>query len=288
MADAGGGLGPTVEKPPTVVRIGAGSPPGIFGYGKDDAGYVIDTSRFERPSIHNKNVDDGDSHLRFEFPLGVEGFEWNGSQGQAIHHYVGDNAAIVEVMHLDDHRINLSGVLPGRTAIVNMRKCRKVLTSVPPVHPAKDKSAYGLELWLPASMVGKHEDNNPYQVFVADYSFNHQEGDRTGSIAYTINFIHVGTREKIDLPKPGRRPPPPNPKGKKIKKSHRTFTVKVGYRTLKTIAKKVYGDANKWHRIYDKNHYVIASGVAFGGLAQPPPPNKIPTTQMMLGLVLNV
>jgi nucleoid-associated protein YgaU len=57
------------------------------------------------------------------------------------------------------------------------------------------------------------------------------------------------TAPRADVPAPA--PPPPN-----VADRERTYTVVAGD-TLSKIAKHEYGDASKWHRIYEANKDTI-------------------------------
>lgn len=257
---------PTGPHPPVISKpVGATNPPGVFGYGINEAAYVVGLGRFQRPRIINPNGSD------FVFPLGTEGFSIRGSAELAHHKYIGDNAAVIEVTHMDDRTIAMSGILPGKTAATNMVALLDVLTAKTP-----DK---GKILVLP-DVFGSQQ-----KVVVEDYEFNRDETDRTGSIAYSITFVRTGVGKKIK--KPGKTSPPSNPKRNKKnkgKKSHRTFVVKENFRTLRAISKKVYGNADKWKKIYNMNKYALQVDAR----GQVIPANKIPTALLPLGLTLNV
>jgi hypothetical protein len=261
-------------RPPVVQRIGeAQRPAGVFGYGADDAGYIVGLERFERVRLLHPQGKD------YEWPLGMEGFDLSGSQQQGIHHYIGDNAPVVQVTHMDDARVTLSGVFPGSTGADNMQDLRSALRQIPPDD--------GFQLILPSSLTRDGDAWRPLLVFIENYRFTHEEGDRSGTIAYEVNFIQVGTANRR-LKKPHTTAPPANPRDKKAKPkgrgatSTRYFTVKAGYRTLRQIAKKVYGDADKWKKLYDLNKYAISSGAAWG-LPKAIPASKIPTVELPIG-----
>lgn len=208
---------------------------GFYETQNDPSKLLISTNRYERPTLRAGS-------LKFEWPLGVEGVTISGQPTLAEHRYIGDNDIVLDVTHLDDQRIVLSGMFPGLTGTQNMEDLMRVIRAPQP-KPGK-------VLVLPRIVF-----SNELIVAVADYNFDHPEDDRTGSWTYTITFRRVATGRKTSSPRVARSPVNPNPgkKGKKRGRSERVFTVHAGGNTLRAAAKLVYGNANRWQEIYNKN-----------------------------------
>ena len=230
---------------PPVIRdsLGENRPPGIFNDAGDTAKYLIERRRFERASLRVPP-----KGPRYEWPIGVEGMGISGSPGLAIHNYLGDNAPSVQVVHRDARRFEMRGILPGNTGSENMRGLLDVITAVAPL-------GYWI-LSLPATIFTKEQ-----QVVIENYTFDHPEGDFTGSWTYTISFIRTGVGAKKSKPKTTGSPV--NPVGSTAKpkkgKTNRIFTTKNGANTLRAVAKIVYGNPSRWREIYNKNRKLLSS-----------------------------
>lgn len=228
---------------------------GLYGFGTDAAAYVIKLQRFVRPRIFIPGK------AGFTWPLGTEGLRLYGSAALGIHRYIDDNAVVVDVMHRDEARIEMTGLFPGSTGVHNMLALRDVLVQAVPDE--------GFRLNLP-----KIFPNTQY-VKMENYEFNLAEQDaRTGSISYTVTFVRVGVGSKIPIGKtigPPQNPTHHRPRGS----SSRRFTVTTKYRTLRAIATKVYHNSAKWSHLYDLNFLLLQPyGLATGmvGLATHPLP----------------
>jgi hypothetical protein len=247
--------------PPTISDfIGEGDKrKGLYGPTTDPAKFVIDRSRFLRPTLL---VPGGPT---FEWPLGVEGIRVSGSAQIAEHKFIGDDSPSLQVTHLDDRRITLTGQFPGLTGSQNIQDILKVIT-----YPAKD----GKVLTLPAIIFPTTQ-----LVMVENYDFDHPEDERTQTWNYTVTmrFMRTGKRLKKDKfikpPHKGGKKKPP--KGK----STRVFTVHAGANTLRYIAKIVYGNANRWHDLYSKNEKKLN--------ALRIPLHNLPNYRLPLGMKLN-
>jgi hypothetical protein len=215
------------------------------GVGIDPAKYLLKPGVVTGP---NKHTSGQWAHARpyiangqivFVFPVGMEGFQEQGQAQLGIHHYIGDKEADGMTVHYDESRITLSGVFPGLTSTPNMRALRNMLRA-----PQK---AAGLILWVPGVL-----DQEQY-VLPDTWTFNHDEGDRSHSIDYSVTFLRIGTRKRVNDPTNSVPPENPGPGKKPRGKPGKIFTVRAGYRTLRHIAKKVYHDADAWPRLVRLN-----------------------------------
>lgn len=249
--------------PPTIGEPVEGNlPAGVFGRTEDTAKYVVERSRFQRPTL---SIPNGPS---FEWPNGVEGIRIAGQIGNARHKYIGDNADVVQVMHRDSRTIEMSGQFSGVTGSENIRDLLAVVTAV-------SGTGYWL-LKLPAGVLPTKEQ----QVNIEAYDFDHPQDDRMDSWDYTITFILIGVGKKLKSKKVIASPTNPITKtGKDKGTGQRIFTIHAGARTLRAVAKLVYGNPERWREIYDKNTKVLNSlGIPF---------NILPTKILPLGLKLH-
>lgn len=232
--------------PPTIPNpVGSGEKAGVFGRSHDPAKYVVGRARFTRPTL--AIPDPKGKGLKFEWPVGVEGFRVAGQIGLAQHLYLGDNAPVVTVVHREARRIEMSGVFPGITGAINMRDLLAVMTAVTP-------TGYWT-LSLPAGIFPKEQ-----QVVIEDYEFNHPEDDATDSFFYTIRMVRTGVGKKVKKTKKTKSPV--NPVGSKKKPTkgsgNRIFVTKAGGNTLRAIAKLVYNNTSRWTEIWEKNQIKLA------------------------------
>ena len=249
--------------PPTIKNfLGKGDQrPGVYENTNDPAKLLIERKRYERPTLRA-------GALKFEWPGGVEGVRISGSASMAEHRYIGDNDVVLDVTHLDDQRIVLTGMFAGLTGTQNMQDLLAVIRAPQP--PA------GKVLVLPRVVF-----SNEIIVAVADYEFDHPEEDRNNSWTYSITFRRTSLGRKTSTPK--KITSPINPRTNKGKaqprgKSSRIFTVHAGANTLRAVAKIVYKNPNRWAEIYNKNKKALKK---YGPL------HTIPTKRLPLGLKLN-
>jgi hypothetical protein len=192
----------------------------------------------------------------------------SGSATLAIHHYIGDNDADVQVIHKDESRIEMTGTFPGIKGVDSMAALRLVIRD--------DTEAGGKILFLPGIL-----DRIQY-VVVENYDFVHGADDRTHSWDYTVSFIRTGAGRRI--PDPHGRPAPPNPR-RRVKpkgKPLRSIRAAAYRRTFRQIAKEVYGDQNKWTYLADLNMTLISDS-KMSLSDQNIPYFNIPTYQWPLG-----
>lgn len=249
---------------PPVVKgfLGKGdNRPGVYENTNDPAKLLVERKRYERPTL----ISGG---LSFEWPLGVEGISIAGTPTLAEHRYIGDDDIVLQVTHADDQRIVMSGMFPGLTGTKNMTDLLAVIRAPQP--------AAGKILRLPAIVFP-----NEIKVTVSDYSFDHPEDDRNNSWTYSLTLRRVGHGKAIRKPKritspvnPRTNKGPAKPKGK----TSRVFTVHAGANTLRSIAKIVYGNSNRWGEIYNLNKKKLKK---YGPL------HSIPTKRLPLGLKLS-
>lgn len=217
----------------------------VPGVGIDPAAYLLKPGTVKEPGDHSAGqwaharpyISNGGDF--FVFPVGPEGFHEQGQAQLGLHNYIGDVEADGITVHRDESRITLSGTFPGLTSVDVMIECRNMLRAIP--------KGNGLILWVP----GVFEQEQ--YVLAESWDFTHEEDDRSHSINYSVTFVRIGTKHRVD--DPGGSIPPPNPgtstggKGKPAK----IFTVKANVRTLRAIAKRVYKNANAWPRLVDLN-----------------------------------
>lgn len=231
---------------------------GVFGATVDPAKFLIEIRRFERPKL---SIPGGGE---FIWPLGIEGARIYGTASIAEHLYIGDNSAVMKVMHRDNRRIEMSGMFPGLTGASNMRDLLEIITAGGPDE--------GKVLTLPG-LFPKDQ-----LVMVESYEFGHPEDDRTQSWTYAITFRRQGVSGKVH-----RQPVINNPKNptakKKATKTGRVFTVRNNARTLRAIAKIVYKNIQRWDEIYNKNQKALNKlGVSL---------HQLPTKPLPLGMKLH-
>lgn len=248
--------------PPTINNfLGKGvQRPGFFENTNDPAKLLVSPKRYERPVLRSGS-------LKFEWPLGVEGITFSGQATLAEHTYIGDNDIVLDVTHLDNQRIVLTGMFPGLTGTNNMEDLLKVIRAPQP-KPGK-------VLVLPRIVF-----SNEIVVAVDSYEFGHPEDDRSNSWTYSITLRRLSTGRVTNKVKTVTAPVNPRTNKGQAKprgKSSRVFTVHSGGNTLRAAAKLVYGNANRWREIYDKNTNVLKK-IA--------PLYSIPTKRLPLGLKL--
>lgn len=215
--------------------------PGVFTGGTETHKFLIPKRRIETPIL---SVVGGG---QFVWEAGLEGLRISGSATIAEHRYLGDNAVVGFVTHRDTGRIEMTGQFSGKTGATNVRDLRQLIMQVTP--PG------GKILTLPNRVFIKQQ-----LVIVENYDFSHSADDRTDSFDYTVSFLMVGIGKKVRSTKKTR--PPSNPQASKAKpkgKPTRVFTTKNGASTLRAVAKIVYGNAERWRDIYNKNLKLLKS-----------------------------
>jgi hypothetical protein len=233
--------------------------------GQDPARYLIPDAnlRHDRPSLVS-----GDDV--FVFPIGVEGFRRSGQALLGIHHYIGGDEADVQVIHLDEARIELSGMFPGTSAVDNMIELTSLIKKRTPEK--------GKLLYLPGVF------ERIQYVNVENYDFSHDADDRTHSVTYTISFIRTGLGDTF--PDNTGIPPLPNPAvstdGNKGKATHRRMTITAKRRTLRAVARDAYKNPNLWQRVLNLNKTRIHK------LAPNVPKHRLPYHRFPLGTKLFV
>lgn len=250
-----------MARPPVIGdSIGESFAAGVFGRSSDPAKYLVDPTRFERPRL--AVVGGGE----FEWPIGTEGVRIRGAAGLAVHKYLGDDAAVVQVTHRDERHIEMSGMFPGITGIINVRDLLEII-----VAEAPDE---GKLLTLPGIFPKQQ------MVVVEDYDFSHTEDERTDSWTYTITFARTGVGRRISRNRVVVSPV--NPVSSKTTArgtTGRVFVTRAGVRTARQVAQAVYGNSNRWREIYDLNTDVF--GVNSIELYQ------VPTQSLPVGIALH-
>jgi len=182
--------------------------------------------------------------LVYMWPVGVEGLRHSGTAALAIHRYIGDDDVDVQVVHRDESRIEMTGTFPGITSVDNVAALKLLIRDNTP--------NAGKILFLPGIF------ERVQYVVVENYDFVHAADDRTHSFDYTISFIRKGPGKRIADPHGKPAPPNPTRKTKPKGKPSRYAIARSGNQTLKQIANKMYGDANKWKHLADLNATLIA------------------------------
>ncbi len=216
--------------------------PHVFQWNEDTARRILELDEFERPYLTIPGVD------KFVWPVGTEGFGVSGQADLAVHKYIGDNDVEVQIVHYDECRIQMSGTFPGHSATHYMRDLRNLLT-----RKTDKQKILGLPGLFPRTQF----------VDVETYNFNHDAEDRSRSISYEISFVRSGAGRPVkraDLDDPLENPITSHgPKGDSIK----IFRVRAGFRTLRQISAKVYGDARKWRRLWNLNKKELSMNMGF-------------------------
>jgi hypothetical protein len=226
--------------------------------GQDPARYLVPDSELYHP---RPSIQAGDDV--FVWPVGTEGFRLTGNATLGIHHYIGDDDVDVQVMHRSERRIELSGAFPGRTSAANREALETVLRK-----PVSDP---GKILYLPGIL------ERVQYVELDNYEFSHDAEDRTHSIEYSVTLVRMGTGRRIA--DPHGKPAPPNPGQKHVGKGkkHKYVIVKAGLRTFRQIAKKVYGNPEKWPLLMAVNMSY------YGNKLARLPNHQVPTYRWPLG-----
>lgn len=210
----------------------------VVGNSDDSAHYILKPDlQFYRPWLASPGV--GATGVAFVWPLGVEGFTLASTVDLGIHKYIGDNDIDVEIIYPDEYHITLNGIFPGRTAAQQARALRKVI--------AHKSSEFGKVLSLP--LVAERV----LYVQIANYSFTHDQEDRTGTIAYSIECVQQGTGG--NLKKKTLRPITKNPTTKKNPrgKSAKRKVVKQGGSTVRKNTAQTYNDVDMQGVVLAKN-----------------------------------
>lgn len=218
------------------------------GMGRDPSRYLLHPGSVKMSDTGKVTTTPGNLHevrpyiingkKLFVFPVGPEGFRRSGQAQLGLHRPIGHDEVRGVTVHRREARIELSGMFPGTSAQSNMVNCDDILAS---------SQTNGLSLWVPGVF-----DAEQF-VLPESWDFTHDAEDRTHSISYTITFIRVGYGQKIPEKHgaPGQQGPiiRRKPKGK----PHKIFTVKAGYHTFRSIAKRVYGSQKSWQKLVKLN-----------------------------------
>lgn len=214
---------PNTGQDPAAYIIGPGT---ISGPNKHSSGNL----RHARPYIVNGNK-------LFGFPVGVESFRRSGNASIGSHRTIGSRNVRGQTTQYEEGRVELSGVFPGITSQVKMEACLEILTT-----PQRN----GMRLYMPGLF-------DTLIVLPENWDFSHEGDDRTHSIAYTISFLIIGVSKPVSDPKGKPAPTNPTIKKKPKGKPQRVFTVRANARTLISIARIVYNDADEWRLLVQRN-----------------------------------
>lgn len=180
----------------------------------------------------------------FTWPFGVEGFRRSGSATLGIHKYLGASNVAVQVIHMDEAHLELSGTFPGLTSMQYMENLLAVITA----GGSKD-------LFLPGIFT------RIQRVFTENYDFSHMEDDRSHSITYSVSFVRTtvgatvsATQKAVSLATQSQTVPgsPRRTTAASVSQG-RTYTVSGQSQSLREISAVVYGDGDLWQQLIDKN-----------------------------------
>jgi hypothetical protein len=186
---------------------------------------------FERPWLAIEN------DVAFQWPLGLQGFNLTTDPQVGIHHFIGDNKVVVDVIHTGDERITLAGSFPGDSAPDLVQSLREVVR--------RDGGERGKILFVPEIMT------HAQRVQVMHSEFQRPQEGRGRDHTYSIDFAIVGIAGSTA--KTGVATEPTVTTAQKKGSSARTVTSNGTYNTLRRIAQWKLGDSIKWRQIYDLN-----------------------------------
>jgi hypothetical protein len=238
-----------------------------FVKGEDPVAIIkVSELRFAPPSIRSAGN-------QYTWPLGIEGFRRSGSATLGIHKYLGDGNVAVQVMHLDEAHIEMTGTFPGLSSTTNMEQLLAVITA----DGSKD-------LFLPGVFT------KIQRVFTENYDFSHAIDDRTHSIDYNISFV----RTTVGATVPGStintaggvafaaQAIPSTPRNTTISiqgQSQNVYTVAGGPMSLRDISTVVYGGQGNWRKLIDLNKDTLEIYNPDGSLIR----YQLPTTRLPIG-----
>lgn len=243
------------------------------GTGQDPAAYLVFPGTVNAPGKHTPgNLRHARPYIvngrkMFVFPTPVEGFRRSGQATLGLRRYIGDNQIDGVTMHYEEGRITLSGLFPGITARDNMVEMLQMLRS-----HTKER---GLVLYTPGVF-----EREQY-VLPENWDFEHTDDDRTHSISYTVTFVRIGEGPKVKDPTGTPAPATPRWKSAPKGKPARYYTIKEGVRTLRGVAKAVYGDADRWRQLVTLNRTQLTS--LPGGGPIPKGGFQLPTFRFPIG-----
>lgn len=205
----------------------------------DSARYILaPDDEFARPWL----AIPGSPGLCFVWPVGTEGFTFEIDPTLATHKYLGDNQVDVQVVHVGEEKITLTGTFPGQSSNENMNALRDIILRGTPER--------GKILHLPL-VLPKYQ-----YVVVESSSFDHAEGDMYQDIHYSIAFIKIGTGKTATnkVPSTARQNPITSVKKKSARgKPSRSYIVNSKNNTLRKIAAALRRGPNGWQELFNKN-----------------------------------
>lgn len=226
------------------------SGPPVIGFhnvvkGEDPAAAIpIASLRFSPPSIRSANN-------VFTWPVGTEGFRRFGSATLGIHKYMGDANVAVQVIHLDEAHIEMTGTFAGLTSARLMELLEAVITA----GGSKD-------LFVPGVF------SRIQRVFTENYDFTHPADDRTHSIDYTISFVRTtvgasvppSTTTKAGIVVQADKGISGSPRNTSVQltaQSENVYTVVGTAQSLREISAVVYGTGEDWTKLIDLNRELL-------------------------------
>lgn len=203
-------------------------------------GDVSDTAHFiARPGVDFQRpwlaIENG---VAFQWPLGLQGYDLSTEPQLGLHHFIGDNKVVVDVVHSGDERITLAGSFPGDSAPDLMEALREVVR--------RDGGERGKILFVPEVMP------HAQRVQVAMSKFSRPPDGRGRDHSYSIDLIIVGIAS-ANSKTTGTVTDPVVTTAKKKGTSARKVSTNAKYNTLRKIAAWKLGDSVKWRQIYELN-----------------------------------
>jgi hypothetical protein len=200
--------------------------------GEDTARYMAapEQGRFTRPWLAIPG------EAAFVWPLGVQGFNIRVQPNLGVHKFLGSNHVEIDVMHVGEEHIRMTGVFPGLTSSYNAAYLKDIVL--------RETPEQGKILFIPL-VLPKYQ-----YVVVEEAEFDHVEDDRYHDITYTIVFFKIGVGKKtdaglLDTRRPVAEPTNAAPRGT----GDNIFVVNDTTNTLRTVSDEVFGTPDEWARI---------------------------------------
>lgn len=174
--------------------------------------------------------------IAFQWPLGMEGFDYVIDPVLSKHTFIGDNGVEIDVVNTGEETISLNGNFPGLTSASQMQ----ALTAV-----VKRSSQVGKILFVPYLM------SHAQRVQVSHFETGRDQGARGSSITYTIDFEIVGQAGSTNLP--SLSVPSAASTASARGSSARSVASTPTYNTLRKIAAWKLGTSDQWSQLYALN-----------------------------------
>ena len=220
----------------------------------DEASYLVRPGvDFLRPWIAIEN------DIAFQWPLGVQGFDFTTDPVLGSHTFIGDNAVVLDVLHTGVEALTLTGTFPGESSPSLFQALREVVRRV---------AVNGKILFIPEVM------SHAQRVQVSHFESSRDSGERGRTLGYSLAVQIVGQASPNSTPAYTLSPVSSTAANKGT--SARTVAVNSTHRTLRQLALWKLGSAAKWTQIYTANEaYFVNHSI---------PKSQAPTHRLPLGL----